>query len=205
MTALANSRSGSANTDAEPAAPAVMSPREAKKRRLRELRESYDYVRTIINYTAKHYREVSPPSWLHLRAVAAQLGRSIQRGTNHKAHLGLKNSLKKIEVWMGNHRTWEEAVKVAAMPYFATRSEIFAVVFLDITNAKPLLSQLRSANLDFLMDPEPRASEDAPVFWRGAGLDDHQWRYINMERPTFVRPLPFNERPHRPCPGHCVQ
>lgn len=100
MTALANSRSGSANTDAEPAAPAVMSPREAKKRRLRELRESYDYARTIINYTAKHYREVSPPSWLHLRAVAAQLGRSIQRGTNHKAYLGLKNSLKKIEVWM---------------------------------------------------------------------------------------------------------
>ncbi|KAL2256424.1 hypothetical protein VTK26DRAFT_1697 [Humicola hyalothermophila] len=169
----------------------INSPREAKKQRLRELKAEYSYVGTITSHMARQYNTIPPPPWLDLRAVAAQLSRSTQRGASHTAWGGLRGSLSRINAWMGNHRTWKEAVQVAKMPYIGTRSEIFALEF--IVMPRTLAYHLTSAKLDFLLDPEPCSSEDLSMFWRGSDIDNPQWRTTYMERHVSIRHLPFDD------------
>ncbi len=51
--------------------PMAVAEREAKKQRLRDLRDEYDVVKTIVVHMGNHYRSVSPPQWLDLRAADA--------------------------------------------------------------------------------------------------------------------------------------
>ena len=171
--------------------------RDAKKRRLRELRAAHECVRTIVNHMGKHYRHAAPPPWLDLRAVAGQLARSRGVACQHAAWRNLRESLAEIGDWMANRRSWREAVQGRKMPHIGTRSEIVAVGFLHGGSPgvlpKPLMKGLRAAQLEFLLDEEPRGPDAVPHFWRDAELDDPQWRSTYMERKHSTPHLPFDD------------
>ncbi|KAK4238568.1 hypothetical protein C8A03DRAFT_33380 [Achaetomium macrosporum] len=178
-----------------------MDEREAKKQRLRELRDTYPYVKTIVNHMGKHYRAVAPPAWLDLREVAGQLMRSTQTGSKHPAWGSLKRSLVAIIAWRAGRNSWEEAVKVARMPYIGTRSEVKSMEFIyDIhcrTARLPncLLKDLKKVELDFLLESERRSHDKMPGFWKGADVEDPNWRRAYMEEPIkrYNLRLPFND------------
>ncbi|KAK4106145.1 hypothetical protein N658DRAFT_8218 [Parathielavia hyrcaniae] len=171
-----------------------MAEREAKKRRLRELRETNSCVKTIVNHMGKHYRTRDPPPWLDLRAVAAQLMRSQRPNSNHAAWRSLRDSCTRIELWMSGHESWEDAVKGSKMPHIGTRSEIKVTEFIEGNYAcvpKTIKRALAQIKLDFLLDSHPPSQDEMPNYWKGAKIDDPQWRSRYMEKGGHSHHIPF--------------
>jgi hypothetical protein len=162
----------------ETALSAEAADRERKKRRLRELRDKHDFVATIVNHMGKHYRNVQPPPWLDLRAVAGQLTRSCRRGSKHAAWRSVRDCTMAIEAWKGDHSSWTEAVKKTPMPFIGSRSEIKATEFIEGKEAcvpKRIWQGLEGVELQFLLENELPKPEDMPDFWKGAEIDDPRW------------------------------
>ncbi|KAH6636109.1 hypothetical protein F5144DRAFT_546257 [Chaetomium tenue] len=175
------------------------SEREAKKQRLRELRESYHCVGTIVNHMGRYYKTKDPPPWLDLRLVAGQILRSAKPHTspsNHPAWKYLRDSMTSILGWMHDHDNWEDAVKVSKMPHLGFRSEIKATEFFDGRSGfmpRPMMVLLQQIELDFLMEPQPPSNDDIPYFWRGADVDDPAWRSRFMQRQCYHHHIPFDD------------
>ena len=175
-------------------APTAATEREAKKQRLRELRDEHDAVKTIVFHMGKHYRSKSPPPWLDLRIVAAQLMRSMRPGSQHAAWSQLRASLTYIWDWMDTHSTWKEAVQVKRMPFIGHRSEIKAIEFIEGKQdclPKCLMQSLTRAGLHFLLDAHPRSRDAMPDFWKDSELDNREWRLVYMQKQQEPRSLPF--------------
>ncbi|KAL2137327.1 hypothetical protein VTI74DRAFT_3267 [Chaetomium olivicolor] len=176
---------------------ADMNERQAKKQRLRELQDSHDCVKKIVNHMGKHYRTADPPPWLDLRAVAGQLIRSNRAAaapSSHTVWKGLRESLMAIQNWTEGHETWREAVKLRKMPHIGTRSDIIAVEFIDskqIGLPKCLMQVFQSVKLDFVLDWEPPRYDKMPEFWKGAEVTNPHWRRVYMEARGSARNLPF--------------
>ncbi|KAH6849739.1 hypothetical protein B0I37DRAFT_403704 [Chaetomium sp. MPI-CAGE-AT-0009] len=172
--------------------------RETKKKRLRELREMHDCVRSIVNHMGKYYRTKDPPPWLDLRLVAGQILRSgaTRRGSHHAAWKYLKDSMTSIHAWMDGHDNWKGAVEASKMPHLGFRSEIKATEFIESKSdslPKCLMNSLKQIKLDFLMDPQPPSNDNTPYFWRGADIDDPVWRSQFMQRQTYYHHIPFDD------------
>lgn len=172
--------------------------REAKKQRLRELRESHHCVRTIVNHMGKHYKTRDPPPWLDLRLVAGQMLRSAKQHTcsSHAAWKYLRESMMSIQGWMHNHDNWEDAVKYSKMPHLGLRSEIKATEFIEGKSdsmPKSLMQVLKQIKLDFLMDSQPPTNDDMPYFWRGADVDNPIWRREFMQKQYYYHHIPFDD------------
>ncbi|AEO68982.1 uncharacterized protein THITE_2090495 [Thermothielavioides terrestris NRRL 8126] len=175
---------------------AEMAQREAKKQRLRELRDAHDYVGIIVNHMRRHYTAVAPPPWLDLRVVAMQLMRSNKPGAKNAAWRSLRESLTRIHDWKSDHASWRQAVQASRMPYLGSRSDIKALEFINAKEAclpKCFMRYFRLAELDFLLEAEPRSHHEIPDFWKGAEVDDPAWRDVYMERSHYSRHLPFDD------------
>lgn len=174
-----------------------MIEREEKKRRLRELEDTHHYVKTIVSHMSHHYKDINPPPWLDLRAVAAQLMRSIQAGSNHAAWKCARESLVTIRHWKGDHESWKEAVQIAKMPYLGTPSEIMAAEFIDGKQPcipRSLMRLLSHIELDFLLEDQPHSDETLPNFWKGSDISNPEWRGVYMKRRTwYTSRLPFDD------------
>ena len=178
--------------------PMTVAEREAKKQRLRELRDAHDAVNTIVVHMGKHYRSTDPPPWLDLRVVAAQLMRSTRPTSSHAAWGHLRGSLVSIQTWMEGHSNWKEAVQEKKMPFIGPRSEIKAMEFIEgkqPSMPKCLMQSLTRAELDFLMDAHPRSHDAMPSFWKDSELDDYEWRalYMQKQQGYYLRHLPFKD------------
>ncbi|KAK3295515.1 uncharacterized protein B0H64DRAFT_341061, partial [Chaetomium fimeti] len=172
--------------------------RETKKQRLRELRETHDCVRSIVNHMGKYYRTSDPPAWLDLRLVAGQILRSgaTRRNSSHAAWKYLRDSMTLIHAWMDGHDTWKDAVEVIKMPHLGFRSEIKATEFIDSKSGsvpKCLMNPLKQIKLDFLMDSQPPSNDNTPYFWRGSAIDDPVWRNQFMQKQTYYHHIPFDD------------
>lgn len=158
---------------------AKMADREAKKQRLRELKDAHNCVNTIVNHMGKYYRTTEPPPWLNLRAVAGQLLRSNAQAARHAAWRCLRESMMSIEAWMGDHNSWKDAVQADRMPHIGTPSEIKAAEFIEGKKASipnSLMQLLRNVKLDFLLDTHPKSDDQVPDFWKEAELNNPHWR-----------------------------
>jgi hypothetical protein len=156
-----------------------MAEREAKKQRLRELRDAHSCVKTIVNHMGRFYRTTEPPPWLDLRAVAGQLLRSNAPTARHAAWRYLRDSMTSIEAWMGDHSSWRDAVQAARMPHIGLPSEIKASEFIEGKTPsipRSLMVSLRNLKLDFLLDTHPRSDDSMPDFWKGADVNNPSWR-----------------------------
>jgi archaellum component FlaC len=173
-----------------------MVDREAKKQRLRELRDQHEYVKTIVNHMGKYYKTTEPPLWLDMRFVAGQLNRSTRPHSSHAAWRYLKDSVSLIQRWMGGYESWEDAVKAGKMPHIGTPSEIKATEFIQGKEArvpKCIMQSLMRIKLHFLVDAHPLSEDKIPDLWRGARLDDPEWRSQFMEKSGYVHHVPFDD------------
>lgn len=169
---------------------------ETKRQRLQDLRAALECVGTIVDHMEKHYKTVKPPPWLDLRVIAGQLQRSFLKGSHNATWKSLRDSLISIHAWMAGHRSWKEAVQVKRMPYIGTRSDIMAVEFVNRKNAalpRSLMSRLVVVKLEFLVEWEPRASDQLDEFWKDSELDNVRWRQQYMsDHETFFH-VPFTD------------
>ncbi|KAK4039222.1 hypothetical protein C8A01DRAFT_16777 [Parachaetomium inaequale] len=175
-----------------------LAEREAKKQCLRELRDAHDWVKKIVAHIGKHYKEVGLPAWLDLRVVYGQLSRSAagRRSSAHAAWKTMRDSLTAVQAWMGGHGTWEDAAKVSKMPHFGSSSELKAVEFIESKQAclpRCLMLPLVQIKLDFLVDPQPRGDDEIPDFWRGARLNNPEWRRQFMQKQGYYHHIPFDD------------
>ncbi|KAK4135463.1 hypothetical protein BT67DRAFT_494555 [Trichocladium antarcticum] len=185
------------NTSTAGSAPVARTDQlETKRQRLQDLRAAHECVGTIMDHMEKHYKTVKPPPWLDLRVIAGQLERSILKGAHNATWKSLRDSLINIHAWMAGHRSWKEAVQVKKMPYIGTRSDIMAVEFFNRKNAalpRSLMSRLVVVRLEFLVEWEPRASDQLAEFWKDAEVDNVRWRQQYMsEQETFFH-VPFTD------------
>jgi len=120
-------------------------------------------------------------------------------GGKHATVRAMKLSLAEVEKWMQGHKSWRDAVSVAPMPYIGTRSDIMALELVKKISTVGLPPSIRrdleKVKLSSLVEYKLRDPENQPNFWKGAKLDDPEWRRSFM-RPApskFHMELPFND------------
>ncbi|KAK4195867.1 hypothetical protein QBC40DRAFT_352224 [Triangularia verruculosa] len=173
--------------------------------RLEELVTQYDGVRLLVEGIRKHWSDLRFD--FDVRVVTRQLLRSNQtvfQANRHIMWTQLKNSLASIKNWR-RLGSWKESRRISGlMPFLPLYEELQALRFLDTTDSffpADLIKRLAEVNFDWYIQRKGRDGiagheiDEYPVhpFWRGIPLSDPAWRNSNMQKPTVIAEIPFDD------------
>ncbi|KAL2165763.1 hypothetical protein VTG60DRAFT_3857 [Thermothelomyces hinnuleus] len=110
--------------------------------------------------------------------ILGEIGRSLQVAqANHALWKSTVGALKALTNWKRHHRHWQDAARVASLPFLPRVNSLRAIAYLDPRDRfipDSIVRNLQRLELLWYID-----NMEPPAFWTGANLDDEEWRLEN--------------------------